>query len=29
VNFITTPVITTKPYDYKEPELIEQNRQNG
>ena len=29
VNFLATPVVTTGPYNYKEPETIEQQRQNG
>jgi cytochrome c oxidase subunit I len=29
VNFPATPIVTTAPYDYKEPEVLEQQRQNG
>ncbi|MBV8703221.1 MAG: cbb3-type cytochrome c oxidase subunit I, partial [Acetobacteraceae bacterium] len=29
INFIATPIVTSKPYDYKEPETLEQLRQNG
>ncbi len=29
VNFLATPIVTTGPYDYDEPEVQEQKRQNG
>ncbi len=29
VNFLATPIVTTGPYDYEEPEVLEQRRQNG